>query len=218
VSAFGYRKPADLPRTIALFPLEGAVLYPRGVLALNIFEPRYLNMIDDALGEQRLIGMIQPAVGHEQETIPDLAEIGTAGRITTFSETDDGRYLVTLTGIARFQFEREIKAATPYRQALVSFDAFAADFAPSPDISIDRAELMKSLKTYAALHGFQVDWDSVEQAPTETVINVAAQICPFDAIAKQALLEAETLDDRCSALIALLEWDVASDDQQRPLQ
>jgi Lon protease-like protein len=218
VSAFGYRKPADLPQTIALFPLEGAVLYPRGVLALNIFEPRYLNMIDDALGEQRLIGMIQPAVGHEQETVPDLAEVGTVGRITTFSETDDGRYLVTLTGIARFQFEREIKAATPYRQALVSFDAFAADFAPAADLSIDRGELMKSLKTYAALHGFQVDWDSVEQAPTETVINVAAQICPFDAIAKQALLEAETLDDRCRALVALLEWDVASDDQQRPLQ
>jgi Lon protease-like protein len=218
VSAFGYRKPADLPQTIALFPLEGAVLYPRGVLALNIFEPRYLNMIDDALGEQRLIGMIQPAVGHEQETVPDLAEVGTVGRITTFSETDDGRYLVTLTGVARFQFEREIKAATPYRQALVSFDAFAADFAPAADLSIDRGELMKSLKTYAALHGFQVDWDSVEQAPTETVINVAAQICPFDAIAKQALLEAETLDDRCRALVALLEWDVASDDQRRPLQ
>lgn len=218
MSAFGYRKPADLPQTIALFPLEGAVLYPRGVLALNIFEPRYLNMIDDALGEQRLIGMIQPAVGHEQETVPDLAEVGTVGRITTFSETDDGRYLVTLTGIARFQLGREIKAATPYRQALVSFDAFAADFAPSSDISIDRLELMKSLKTYAALHGFQVDWDSVEQAPTETVINVAAQICPFDAVAKQALLEAETLDDRCRALIALLEWDVASDDQPRPLQ
>jgi uncharacterized protein len=218
VSAFGYRKPADLPQTIALFPLEGAVLYPRGVLALNIFEPRYLNMIDDALGEQRLIGMIQPAVGHEQETVPDLAEVGTVGRITTFSETDDGRYLVTLTGIARFQFERELKVATPYRQALVSFDTFAADFAPSSDISIDRADLMKSLKTYAALHGFQVDWDSVEQAPTETVINVAAQICPFDAVAKQALLEAETLDDRCQALIALLEWDVASDDQQRPMQ
>jgi len=218
VSAFGYRKPADLPQTIALFPLEGAVLYPRGMLALNIFEPRYLNMIDDALGDQRLIGMIQPAVGHEQQAIPDLAEIGTVGRITTFSETDDGRYLVTLTGIARFNLEREIKSGSPYRQALVSFDAFAADFTPASDRSIDRETLMRSLKTYAALHGFQVDWDSVEQAPTETVINVAAQICPFDAVAKQALLEAETLDDRCRALIALLEWDVASDDQPRPLQ
>ncbi len=218
MSTFGYRKPADLPQTIALFPLEGAVLYPRGVLALNNFEPRYLNMIDDALGEQRLIGIIQPAVGDEQAVTPDFAEVGTVGRITTFSETDDGRYLITLTGIARFHLEREIKAATPYRQALVSYDAFAEDFAPASDCRIDRDELMKSLKTYAALHGFQVDWDSVEQAPTETVINVAAQICPFDAVAKQALLEAETLDERCRALIALLEWDVASDSTDRPMQ
>jgi uncharacterized protein len=218
VSAFGYRKPADLPQTLPLFPLEGAVLYPRGVLALNIFEPRYLNMVDDALADQRLIGMIQPAVGHERDITPDFAEVGTVGRITTFSETEDGRYLVTLTGIARFHVEREIKAGTPYRQALVSFDAFATDFAPQSDRGIDRPVLMKSLKTYAALHGFQVDWDSVEHAPTETVINVAAQICPFDAVAKQALLESETLDDRCRALIALLEWDVASDDQRRPLQ
>jgi len=218
VSTFGYRKPADLPQTIAVFPLEGAVLYPRGVLALNIFEPRYLNMVDDALGEQRLIGIIQPAVGHEQEVTPDLADVGTVGRITTFSETDDGRYLITLTGIARFRFERELKAGTPYRQALVSYDAFAGDFTPAPDHKIDRPALMKSLKTYAALHGFAVDWDSVDEAPTETVINVAAQICPFDAAAKQALLEAPTLEERCRALIALLEWDVASDKQQRPMQ
>ncbi len=218
MSAFGYRKPADLPQTIALFPLDGAVLYPRGVLALNIFEPRYLNMVDDALGEQRLIGMIQPASGHKEDATPDLAKVGTVGRITTFSETDDGRYLVTLTGIARFRLEREIEAGTPYRQAFVSYDAFADDFAPASDTSVDRAQLMKSLKTYAALHGFQVDWDSVEQAPTETVINVAAQICPFDPAAKQALLESHSLEDRSRALIALLEWDVAADDQERPIQ
>ncbi len=218
MSAFGYRKPADLPQTIPIFPLEGAVLYPRGVLALNIFEPRYLNMVDDALGEQRLIGIIQPAVGQEREASPDLAEVGTIGRITTFSETDDGRYLITLTGIARFHFERELAAGTPYRQALVSYDAFAEDFAPAVDHRIDRDALMKSLKTYAALHGFEVDWDSVELAPTETVVNVAAQICPFDAVAKQALLETESLDERCRALIALLEWDVAADGDDRPIQ
>jgi Lon protease-like protein len=205
VSAFGYRKPADLPQTIPLFPLEGAILYPRGVLALNIFEPRYLNMVDDALGGDRLIGMIQPAIGEEAEAIPHLADVGTVGRITTFSETDDGRYLVTLTGVSRFSFEHELNPGTPYRQAIVTYDDFAEDFAPSSDRGIDRAELMKSLKTYAALHGFNVDWNSVEEAPTETVINVAAQICPFDAAAKQALLE----------------WDVASDDnsgQPRPMQ
>jgi uncharacterized protein len=218
VSTFGFRKPADLPQTIPVFPLEGAILFPRGVLALNIFEPRYLNMVDDALGEERLIGMIQPALGQEESTIPDLAAVGTLGRITTFSETDDGRYLVTLTGIARFNLEQEIQAGTPYRQAIASYDAFAADFAPDSDRAIDRAALMASLKTYANLHGFNVDWDSVEQAPTETVINVASQICPFDSAAKQALLEAQTLEDRARALVALLEWDVASDDQRRPLQ
>jgi Lon protease-like protein len=218
VSAFGYRKPADLPQAIPVFPLEGAILFPRGVLALNIFEPRYLNMIDDALGEERLIGMIQPAMGDEGEPIPELADIGTIGRITTFSETDDGRYLVTLTGISRFRVAQEINAGTPYRQAVVTYDDFAGDFGSDSDRNIDRETLMASLKTYANLHGFNVDWDSVEQAPTETVINVASQICPFDAAAKQALLEAQTLEDRAQALVALLEWDVASDDQQRPLQ
>lgn len=218
MSTFGYRKPADLPQTIPVFPLQGAILFPRGVLALNIFEPRYLNMIDDALGGHRLIGMIQPATGEERAATPELADVGTIGRITTFSETDDGRYLVTLTGVARFTLNGELTVATPYRQALVSFDDFAADFAPASERNIDRPSLMQSLRTYAGLHGFQVDWDSVDQAPTETVINVAAQICPFDAAAKQALLEAPTLDERCRALIALLEWDVASDDQQRPMQ
>ena len=131
MSAFGYRKPADLPQTIPLFPLEGAILLPRGVLALNIFEPRYLNMIDDALGDQRLIGMIQPVASEEPDGAPDLADVGSVGRITSFSETDDGRYLITLTGVARFDLVRELQADTPYRQAIVSFEAFADDFGPA---------------------------------------------------------------------------------------
>lgn len=220
MSAFGFRKPADLPQQIALFPLEGAILLPRGVLALNIFEPRYLNMVDDALGGERLIGMIQPATGEEGEAIPELADVGTVGRITTFSETEDGRYLITLTGVARFHMHQELKAGTPYRQALVSYDAYASDFTAAADMGIDRPALIAALKTYAALHGFQVDWQSVEEAPTETVINVAAQICPFDPAAKQALLETVTLPERARALMALLAWDVASGDenQNRPLQ
>lgn len=220
MSAFGYRRPADLPQTIPLFPLEGAILLPRGVLALNIFEPRYLNMVDDALGAERLIGMIQPALGDEGDAVADLADVGTVGRITTFSETDDGRYLITLTGVARFNALRELNAGTPYRQAFVSYDAFAEDFSPSSDRAIDRKKLIATLKTYAGLHGFSVDWDSVEQAPTETVINVAAQICPFDAAAKQALLESPTLEGRNDALIALLEWDVADEGGggTRPMQ
>ena len=218
MSAFGYRKPADVPQTVPLFPLAGAILMPRGVLALNVFEPRYLNMVDDALAGERLIGMIQPAIGDENNPAPQLADVGTVGRITGFNETEDGRYLITLTGICRFDLETELEAGTPYRQAIVAYESFASDFGQSSGERIDRASLIASLKTYAALHGFDVDWDSVEQAPTETIINVAAQICPFDIAAKQALLEAVTLEERCQALIALLEWDVADDHEQRPLQ
>jgi hypothetical protein len=212
---FGYRRPADLPQTVPLFPLDGAILLPRGVIALNVFEPRYLNMVDDALGGDRLIGIIQPT---SEDVVPQLADVGTVGRITAFSETDDGRYLITLTGICRFDLDSEFEAGTPYRQATVVYDGFAEDFVQASGERIDRAALIVSLKTYAALHGFEVDWDSVEQAPTETIINVAAQVCPFDAAAKQALLEAVTLEDRARALVALLEWDSAADDEPRPLQ
>ena len=218
MSAFGYRKPGDLPQTIALFPLTNALLFPRAVLSLNVFEPRYLNMVDDALAGERLIGMIQPAAGQENHSTPDLSDIGCVGRITMFSETDDGRYLITLTGVARFTLEREITAGTPYRQALVAYDQFGDDFAQSLGASIDRPMLIRSLKQYASLHGFQVDWDAVEQAPTETVINVAAQLCPFDPVAKQALLEAHSLEDRCRTLIALLEWGAPDEANERPLQ
>jgi Lon protease-like protein len=218
VSAFGYRKPSDLPQTIPLFPLVGAILMPRGVLALNIFEPRDLNMVDDALGGDRLIGMVQPATGDEDNPVPDLADVGTVGRITAFSETDDGRYLITLTGICRFELGQELEAGTPYRQALVTYDQFENDFVQATGERIDRDGLIRSLKTYASLHGFQVDWESVELAPTETIINVAAQICPFDPAAKQAMLESVSLEERCQALLALLEWDRAAGDEQRPMQ
>lgn len=220
MSAFGYRRPADLPEVLPLFPLQGAVLYPRGVLALNVFEPRYLNMVDDALGAERLIGIIQPAIGEEDEPTPQLSDVGTVGRITTFSETDDGRYLITLTGVCRFNLGPELETGLPYRQTRAAYDAFEADFAPASDRAIDRVQLMRSLKTYAALHGFNVDWNSVEEAPTETVINVAAQICPFDPAAKQALLETLALDERAKALIALLEWDNAGEGERPggPLQ
>lgn len=218
MSAFGYRKPADLPATAPLFPLAGVILLPRGVLALNVFEPRYLNMVDDALAGDRLIGVIQPASGEEDEPSPHLADTGTLGRITAFSETDDGRYLISLTGICRFHLEQEIEAGAPYRQALVNYDAYAEDFAPVHNEQVDRNALIRELKTYASLHGFEVDWDSVEQAPTETIVNVAAQICPFDSVAKQALLEATTLEERGQTLMALLQWDAASPDERRPLQ
>jgi Lon protease-like protein len=218
MSAFGYRKPGDLPQTMALFPLAQALLFPRAVLALNIFEPRYLNMIDDALAGERLIGIIQPATGEEGEPTPHLADVGAIGRITSFSEADDGRYLVTLTGVCRFTVESEIEGDAPYRRAIVGYDTFAEDFVEARGRGIDRDLLMRSLRTYASQQGFSVDWSAVDQAPIETVVNVAAQLCPFDAAAKQALLESVTLEQRCRALIALLEWNSASDDPRWPMQ
>ena len=217
MSAFGFRKAADLPPTLPLFPLTGALLFPRAALSLNVFEPRYLNMVDDALASDRLIAMIQPAAGAENESNPALASVGTAGRITSFTETEDGRYLVTLTGICRFTVQRELEE-NPYRRALVSYTAFAKDFALPTGRGINREELMASLRAYATLQGFDVDWSAVDQAPIETVVNIAAQLCPFDPASKQALLEAVTLEQRSRALIALLQWDCASNDQDRPLQ
>lgn len=199
-----YRKIVDLPQTIPLFPLEGAILFPRGQLPLNIFEPRYLNMIDDALAGDRLIGIVQPAARQTTDAIA-LSAIGTLGRITTFAETEDGRYLITLTGICRYAIARELPQATPYRRAQVSYDAFASDLAPSR-AAIDRPKLDRALRRYVDLHGYQVNWEAVEEASPEMVINLAAVLCPFDAMAKQALLEAPSIVERCDALIALLEF------------
>jgi len=210
MSAFGYRKPSDLPAAIPIFPLTGAIVFPRGQLQLNIFEPRYLNMIDDALADERLIGMIQPA-GDMAALAPPLTEVGTVGRITSFAETDDGRYLITLTGVCRFRITQEAPAATPYRQALVSYDEFASDLTSPKRVRIDREKLRNALQRYVDTHGYQADWSAVDGAPTEALVNAVSTLCPFDAPAKQALLEAETLSDRCAALIALLEMGAAPD-------
>jgi uncharacterized protein len=216
MSAFGYRRPEDLPQAIALFPLPGAILFPRGGLPLNIFEPRYLNMVDDALAGERLIGMIQPASGEESETIPALSEVGTLGRITSFSETEDGRYLITLTGVCRFRIGRELPSALPYRQALVDYDEFAADLTPAQG-RIDREKLRFALRAYVDSRGYQTDCSAVDEAPSEALVNAVSTLCPFDPPAKQALLEAPSLDDRCAALIALLECD-AHGGGEYPLQ
>ena len=216
MSAFGFRKPADLLSTLPLFPLNGAIVFPRGALPLNVFEPRYLNMVDDALGGERLIGVIQPATGQERLEPPILAEVGTAGRITSFAETDDGRYLVTLTGVCRFRIERELPLSMPYRQAIVDYEDFADDL-KTPDALIDRDKLRQALRAYVDSRGYKADWSAVDDAPSEALVNAVSQLCPFDGAAKQALLEAPSLMQRCTTLIALLEWgaDGAGD---RPLQ
>jgi uncharacterized protein len=202
------RKITDLPRTLALFPLTGAIVFPRGHLPLNIFEPRYLNMVDDALASERLIGMIQPSGDN-------LCAVGAVGRITSFSETDDGRYLITLTGLCRYRVAQELKAPTPYRQALVDYDDFASDLRQLPQDRIDRDKLRFALRRYVDLHGYEADWSAVDDAPPETLVNTVAALCPFDSSAKQALLEAPSIADRCDALIALLEWGATGDTDGR---
>lgn len=203
-----YRKIADLPGTLAVFPLPGAVLFPRWQLPLNIFEPRYLNMIDDAMRGSRLIGMVQATGGPRDK--PELARIGCAGRITTYSETEDGRYLITLSGIARFRIAAELNAATPYRQVAPDWAQFAGDLAAAPASALpSRDVLISSFRAYVAANQMQADWSAVEDAPLETLVNALASGCPFSVAEKQALLEAPDLAARAETLIALLMIDGA---------
>jgi Lon protease-like protein len=215
--AYGYRKPEDLPQTIAVFPLAGALLLPRANLPLNIFEPRYLNMVDDALASDRLIGMIQPASGGEQSAAPALREIGCLGRLTSFAETGDGRYLITLTGLCRFHVAREFNAATPYRQVEAGY--FAGDLIEhAGDYAIDRDRLGDSLRAFADARGLSVDMASMESAPSEALINTLAALCPFDVEEKQALLEAPSIPERAETLIALLDIHAAGGDTPSAMQ
>jgi len=209
MTAFGYRKISDLPETVSLFPVTSAILFPRAALPLNVFEPRYLNMVDDALAGDRTIAMIQPAFAPAAEGA--LAGVGALGRITAFAEADDGRYLITLTGICRFRIAREIPGPTPYRRALADYGAFASDLAP-PRAAIDRDELRAALERFVDIHGYEADWSAVEDAPSEALVNSIAAMCPFDPPSKQALLEAMTLSERCETLIALLNWSADKGD------
>jgi len=209
--AQGYVKAADLPQVIPVFPLPGAILLPRGQLPLNIFEPRYLNMIDDAMAGDRIIGMIQPQGGPQR--LPGLSPVGCAGRITSFAETSDGRYLITLTGCARFRLGNEIQTQTPYRQIRADFAPFEADLSAPPvdDVGLDRDGLLDALRAYLETRGLDIDWDTAETAPPEALINSLSMALPFDPPEKQALLEAASLTDRSTVLTALLTIDAAGD-------
>jgi len=213
--AQGYVKVTDLPQVIPVFPLPGAILLPRGQLPLNIFEPRYLNMIDDAMAGDRIIGLLQPQGGPQGRPLPlpGLSPVGCAGRITSFAETSDGRYLITLTGCARFRLSGEIPAQTPYRQIRVDFAPFEADLSAPPidDIGLDRDGLLDALRAYLESRGLDIDWDTAETAPPEALINSLSMALPFESSEKQALLEAPSLTDRSNALTALLTIDAASD-------
>jgi uncharacterized protein len=206
-----YRGPADLPETIPVFPLAGALLLPRGQLPLNIFEPRYLAMIDDALKGARVIGMIQPDDAKAvSPTQPALYEVGCAGRITSFEETGDGRYLITLTGICRFRITGEEPVSTPYRQCRVDFTEFMSDFmANLGDDEVDRDALLGTLSAYLDANRIEADWSGIRDAPVEALVNGLSMMSPYGAREKQALLEAPDLKTRADLLIAVTEFALA---------
>lgn len=198
---------SDLPDTIAVFPLPGALLLPRSRLPLQIFEPRYLAMLDDILRtRERLIGMVQP-----YETRPDsLHGIGCAGRLTSFTETDDGRYMITLTGISRFRIKEEVHGFTPYRRAQVDWKGFDADLGPAQkDSGFEREKLMHLLQRFFSEQGLSTDWDAMKGAEDELLINSLSMLCPFAPEDKQALLEAPSLSTRRETLVTLIEFALA---------
>lgn len=199
----------DLPRVIALFPLDGALLLPHTSRPFNIFEPRYLNMLDDVMAAERIIGMVQTVPGGAPDR-PHLSHVGCAGRVTSFGETADGRYLITLTGLCRFRLEAEISSPTPYRQAKVEFTPYAADLEPRPtDLGADRQRLMDALTPFLEHRGLRIDWGALYGAPIAQLVDSLAMALPFGPAELQALLEASDLDARRQTLITLLEIDGA---------
>ena len=207
-----YEGPDDLPGVIPVFPLPGALLLPRGQMPLNIFEPRYLAMIDDAMADRhRLIGMIQPDTAHPgPDEKPNLYKIGCAGRITQLAETGDGRYLIELTGVARFRILDEPRVLTPYRQCHVDFHAFAGDFVlRKGEEAVDRDALLKALAAFLKANKLNADWEGIEKAPNEALVNALAMMSPYGPADKQAMLEAPDLKTRAEILVALTEIELA---------
>jgi uncharacterized protein len=206
-----YHGPQDCPDVVPVFPLPGALLLPRGQMPLNIFEPRYVAMIDEALRTTRVIGMIQPdADGGGTPTPPKLYPIGCAGRLTQFAETGDGRYLISLTGIARFAVVEEIATTTLFRLCRVTFEPFAADFvARAGEDEVDRPAVVKALRDFVKANDLKVDWRGIEEAPNEALVNALCMMSPFGPREKQALLEAPDLKRRAEVLIAITEIELA---------
>lgn len=212
-------KAADLPHTIPVFPLPGALMLPRARLPLHIFEPRYLAMLDDALrSDTRLIGMVQP------REVPRGADrrlhaIGCAGRVTAFSETEDGRYMITLTGISRFRVSREVEGFAPYMRCEVDWSGFARDLGqPEEDEGFDRERFMSLLMRYFRSQRLSTDWDSLREAEEELLINSLSMLCPFDPEDKQALLEAPSLSTRRETLVTLIEFALRAGSGEETMQ
>jgi len=208
-----YRRIADLPQMIPVFPLDGALLLPGGDLPLQIFEPRYLNMIDDVMAGDRIVGMIQTRPGGDRMR-PRLSDVGCAGRVTSYAETSDGRYLITLTGVCRFDARDELIAHAPYRQVRAQYDRFEADLCEQHEALAPpaaRNRFAKALKRYLNRRELDIDWDCAESAPLEALVTSLSMGLPFEPAEKQALLEAPTLSGRFETLSTLLEIDGVDD-------
>jgi Lon protease-like protein len=215
-----YRRPADLPPRIPVFPLRGAILLPRATLPLNVFEPRYLSMIDDVMSGSRVLGILQPTGNADDDATESesplgksfgLHRIGCAGRITTYNELDDGRYVITLTGLVRFAIIDEATTDKPYRIMSVSYDRFAQDLTEGlGEERVDRENLLRVLKTYLEVNRLKTDWQAVQRASNEFLINALSVMAPYGPEEKQALLEAADLKTRAEVLVALAEIELAS--------
>ncbi|WP_274626971.1 LON peptidase substrate-binding domain-containing protein [Arvimicrobium flavum] len=208
-----YRTIRDLPDMVPVFPLSGALLLPGGRMPLNIFEPRYLQMVDDCLRGRRLIGMIQPRLDGalRADGEPELSEVGCLGRITSFAETGDGRYLISLHGVSRFRIRSEIAMQEPYRTASILH--FAADLTEEAGGDIDRTGLLRAFRAYLDANQLEADWGSVSRAENATLVNALSMMAPYGPAEKQALLEAPDLKARAETLIAITEMALARDSE-----
>lgn len=208
-----YQSVHDLPQSLPIFPLTAALLLPGGSLPLNIFEPRYLAMIDAALAGERMIGMVQPAIPGKRSTSGGLCLVGCAGRLVSFTETGDGRYVINLAGICRFSVQSELETTTPFRQIVADWSAFEADLLPDPsDSEVDRDLLLKTFQAYLDQNNMEADWDSIEGADTGFLVNTLSMMSPYGAVEKQAFLEAENLKQRADTLVAITEMSLAAKD------
>lgn len=212
-----YRRPADMPPRIPIFPLRGAILLPRATLPLNVFEPRYLEMMDDVMSGARVIGILQPHgedVDQSESPISKAAhlrKVGCAGRVTAYQELDDGRLVITLTGVSRFECIDEAETDKPYRIMSVSYDRFAKDLTEGlGEEMVDRENLLRVLKNYLEANRLKTDWSAIQRAPNEALINALCVMSPYGPEEKQALLEAADLKTRADVLIALAEIELAS--------